>query len=161
MFLLGGAGVQPVQAQEFTRSEETETNMAYFYYAQPAEATIQVELWGAGQPGLYEVPDGTGLRRLLILAGGVNLGRRQENQKPPRVTVRLYRNDNARDEPILEAQLEEILQNQRDVPQLREDDVVVVDVVQRSRFTWRDGLSIFTTAASLALLILRIIRFSD
>lgn len=162
LILLGATGARPVSAQEFRRASETRTNAAYFYYAQPADATVQVELWGVPQPGLYEVPDSTNLRRLLTLAGGAGLGIRPENQKPPRVTVRLYRNGAPEGEPLLEARLQTILQNRLDeVPELRENDVVVVEKVQPTPFTWQDALSIVTTAASLTLLVLRILQFRN
>lgn len=159
--LLGGAGVQPVQAQEFGRIAETETNAAYFFYAQPGEATIQVALWGAPQPGLYEVPDSTDLGRLLTLAGGIPMQERQENQKPPRITVRLYRPEQSREEPLVETRAQRLLQGEVSAPQLRENDIVVVETVQPTQFTWQDGLSILSTAASLTLLVLRILRFRD
>jgi hypothetical protein len=151
----------PAQAQEFGRIQETKTNTAYFYYAQPGEATVQVSLWGVPQPGLYEIPDSTDLDRLLTLAGGIPMQERQENRKPPRITVRLYRPDRSREEPLVEARIQKILDGKVDAPPLRENDIVVVETVQPSQFTWQDGLSIVSTAASLTLLFLRILRFSD
>lgn len=157
---LGGVGGPTAQAQQFGRIAETETNAAYFFYAQPGQATIQVSLWGSGQAGLYEVPDSTHLDRLLTLAGGAaGLGERQENRKPPRVTVRLYRPNASRTEPVVDTRLKKILQGEVDAPELREGDVVVVETVQPSEFTFQDGVSILSTAASLTLLVLRIIRF--
>ena len=157
--LLGAAPA--AQAQEFGRIQETETNTAYFYYAQPGEATVQVSVWGVPQPGLYEIPDSTGLDRLLTLAGGVPMQERRENRKPPRITVRLYRPEQSRDTPLVEARVQALLQGEVNAPQLREDDIVVVETVQPSQFTWQDGLSIVSTAASLTLLVLRILRFGD
>jgi len=159
--LLGLASAAPVQAQEFGRIQETETNTAYFYYAQPGEATIQVAMWGVPQPGLYEVPDSTDLDRLLSLAGGIPMQTRREGRKPPRITVRLYRPEQSRQDPLLEARVNDLLQGEVDAPQLRENDIVVVETVQPTQFTWQDGLSIVSTAASLTLLVLRILRFGD
>lgn len=161
--LLLGAAVAPplAQAQEFGGIQKPETNAAYFFYAQPGEATIKVSLWGVPQQGLYEVPDSTDLKRLLTLAGGIPLQQRQENRKPPRVTVRLYRPAQSRSEPLLETRIQAILRGTVDPPELREDDVVEVETVQPPRFTWQDGLSIVTTAASVTLLVLRILRFGD
>lgn len=159
--LLGGAGVQPVQAQEFGRIAETKTNTAYFFYAQPGEATIQVSLWGAPQPGLYEVPDSTNLDRLLTLAGGIPMQSRQENQKPPRIMVRLYRPEQSREDPLMETRIQKILRGTVDAPELREDDVIVVETIQPTQFTWQDALSILTTASSITLLVLRILRFRN
>ena len=161
VMLLGGSGVGAAGAQEFGRVGEVQTNAAYFYYAQPGEATVQVSLWGVPQPGIYEIPDSTALDRLLTMAGGVNMQTRQENRKPPRITVRLYRSGESRQDPVLEARLQEILRGTVDAPQVREDDIIVVETVQPSSFTWQDALSIVSTGASLTLLVLRILRFSD
>jgi hypothetical protein len=150
-------------AQEFGRIAETETNVAYFFFAQPGQATVQVSVWGAPRPGIYEIPDGTDLDRLLTMAGGAPLSTRQSNQKPPRITIRLYRPSQSREEPLFEAPLEDmLLGTAATYPTLEDDDIVVLDVVQPApRFGWRDVLSIVTTAASLALITLQILRFSN
>ena len=158
--VIGGA-TPMAQAQEFGRIQETETNTAYFYYAQPAEATVQVAVWGVPQPGLYEIPDSTDLDRLLSLAGGIPMQQRQENRKPPRITVRLYRPERSRQDPLLEARVENLLEGRVDPPRLRENDIVVVETVQPTSFTWRDGLSIGSTLLSLTLLVLRIMQVGD
>lgn len=159
--LLGSLAAPPAQAQEFGRIEETKTNTAYFYYAQPGEATVQVYVWGTAQAGIYEIPDGTSLRRLLTMSGGVGRSPRQEGQKPPRIVVRLYRPEQSRETPLLETEAQNILQGTADAPPLREDDILVVETIQRSSFTWRDGLSITSTLLSFTLLVLRILRFRD
>jgi hypothetical protein len=143
-------------AQEFNRRAETETNLPYFYYAKPGQATVQVMVWGS-QPGVYEVPDSTNLDLLLTLAGGPNIGSRSDRQKPTQVTVRLYRPEQSRQEPLFEASMERMASGDVEYPTLRSGDIVMIETVQPSRFTWRDGLSLLTTAASLALLTLRII----
>jgi hypothetical protein len=158
---LGGVCGPTAQAQQFGRIAETETNAAYFYYAQPGEATIQVALWGVPQPGLYEVPDSTNLDRLLTLAGGIQMQTRQENRKPPRIMVRHYRPAQSRQELLLETRIQNLLQGEVDAPELRENDVIVVETIQPSEFTFQDALSIVSTVSSLTLLVLRIIRFSD
>jgi hypothetical protein len=149
-------------AQEFGRIAETETNVAYFFFAQPGQATVQVSVWGAPRPGIYEIPDGTDLDKLLTMAGGAPLGPRQENRKPPRITIRLYRPAQSREAPIFEAPLEAMLSGDATYPTLEDDDIVVLEVIQPTPgFGWRDALSIVTTAASLTLLTLRILRFSN
>jgi len=150
----------PAQAQEFGRIAETETNASYFFYAQPGEATIQVSLWGAGQAGLYEVPDSTHLDRLLTLAGGVpGVGEQQENVEPPEVTVRLYRDGRTEQDPVLETRIERLLRGEVEAPLLRENDVVVVEVKRFERgFTVLAGLGVTGTILSLANLILRILE---
>jgi hypothetical protein len=148
--------VGTASAQEFNRRAETQTNLPYFYYAQPGQATVQVLVWGR-QSGVYEVPDSTDLDMLLTLAGGPELGPRSEREKPTKVTVRLYRPKQDRQDPMFEAPLDRMLTGEAAYPTLENGDIVVVETVRPSRFTWRDGLSLLTTAASLALLTLRII----
>lgn len=159
--LLGGAGVQTVQAQEFGRIQETNTNTAYFYYAQPGQATVQIYVWGAAQAGIYEIPEGTSLARLLTMSGGVSRGTREEGQEPPRITVRLYRPEQSREEPLLETRAQNILQGNVEVQKLQENDIVVVETVQPSQFTWRDALSISSTVLSFTLLVFRLFRLRN
>jgi hypothetical protein len=159
--LLGGAGVQTVQAQKFGRIQETNTNTAYFYYAQPGQATVQIYVWGAAQAGIYEIPDGTSLARLLTMTGGVSRGTRQEGKEPLRINVRLYRPKQSREDPLLETRAQDVLQGNVEMQQLQENDIVVVETIQPDPFTWRDALSILTTATSITLLVLRLLRFRN
>lgn len=155
--LLAGGVPQNAAAQEFGRPNNIETNAAYFFYGQPGEATIQVSLLGVRASGIYEVPDSTDLRTVLSLAGGMDLRPRSDNQKRPKVTIRLHRNGQMGTDPVFEALLREILRGEREVPMLRENDTIMVDVVQPSEFTFSQGLSIVSTLASVALLIARIV----
>jgi hypothetical protein len=161
VWLLAFAPVRPAEAQKFGRIDETQTNTAYFYYAQPGEATIQIYVWGSAQPGIYEIPDSTSLSRLLTMTGGVPRGERQEDEKPARIEVRLYRPEASRKTPVLDTRARRVLEGTVEAPRLRENDILVVETVQRSRFTWRDGLSISSTLLSFTLLVLRILRFRD
>jgi len=158
--VIGGAA-PTAQAQEFGRIQETNTNTAYFFYGQPGEATVQVYVWGAAQAGIYEIPDSTSLARLLTMTGGVARGERQEGQKRPRITVRLFRPTQSREDPLLETRAQQVLRGNVGAPPLQENDIVVIETIQPSQFTWQDGLSILSTTASLALLVLRILRFRD
>lgn len=162
VFLIGGIlsfGLAPntVKAQEFGRPNNIETNAAYFFYGQPGEATIQVSLLGVRASGIYEVPDSTDLRKVLSLAGGMNLRPRTDSEKRPRVTIHLHRGGQSGADPVFEALLREILRGEKEVPMLRENDVIMVDVVQPSEFTFSQGLSIVSTLTSVALLIARIV----
>jgi hypothetical protein len=118
---------------------------------------VQVSLWGVPQSGIYEVPDSTDLDKLLTMSGGLSLGPRSEGQKRPRTTVRLYRPRTSRQEPLFEASMERMLAGNATYPTLEDDDIVMVETIQPDRFTWRDGLSLTSTALSMTLLVLRII----
>jgi len=147
----------PALAQEFGRIQDTETNVAYFYFARPGEATVQVSVWGAPRPGIYEVSTGTDLDKLLSMAGGLAVGSRAENRDPPKITIRLYRPSQSREEPTFEARADRLLTGDVPYPVLQDDDIIVVETIQsRPGFGWRDALSLTTTALSLTLLVLRI-----
>ncbi len=157
VWLLALVPARPAEAQKFGRIEETQTNTAYFYYAQPGEATIQIYVWGSAQPGIYEIPDSTSLSRLLTMTGGVPRGQRQENEEPARIEVRLYRPEASRETPVLDTRARRVLEGTVEAPTLQENDILVVETIRQTQFTWRDGVSLTSTALSLTLLILRLL----
>lgn len=146
------------RGQAFGRVEETKSNVAYFYHARPGEATVQVSVWGTiPKPGIYEVSDTTDLDKLLTMAGGAPLEARQKNRKPPRITVHVYRPREDGRIQIFEHRLETMLSGDVQYPDLRDDDIVVVETVTfRRPFGWRDALSVASALGSLTLLALRI-----
>jgi protein involved in polysaccharide export with SLBB domain len=158
--IVGAGALAPTAArgQAFGRVEETKSNVAYFYHAQPGEATVQVSVWGTiPKPGIYEVPDTTDLDKLLTMAGGAPLEARQEDREPPAITVRVYRPGRGDRAEIFEAPLEDMLRGTAAYPSLRDDDIVVVETVRpKQPIGWRDVLSVVSTLASLTLLGLRI-----
>ena len=155
----------PTQAQQFGRIDDTQSNVAYFYHAQPGEATVQVSVWGTiPRPGIYEVPDSTDLDKLLTMAGGAPVGARQENRDPATIMVRVYRpGENAAAEAdsertlLFESNLNKMLNGMASYPTFRDDDIVVVETIRpRQRFTWRDAISVLSSVGTLTLLTLRI-----
>ncbi|MCS4221262.1 hypothetical protein [Salinibacter ruber] len=156
--LILGITPEAASGQEFGRANDIKTNAAYFFYGQAGGATIQVNLLGVRASGVYEVPDSTDLGKVLSLAGGMNLRPRTEEQKRPEVTIRLYRGGQIGGDPAFEALLREILRGKRDVPVLRENDTITVDVVRPSTFTFSQGLSIVSTLASIGLLLDRVLN---
>lgn len=145
-----------VQAQEFGRIEETKSTVSYFYFAEPGDATIQVAVWGSvGKTGIYEVPVGTEMDRLLTMAGGAPLTARSENQTRE-ITIRLYREDDGERSAIYEASIEEMIANPDAYPDIQDQDVMIVETVTDQRFTFQNVLSIVSTLASLTLLGLRL-----
>lgn len=148
----------PAHGQAFGRIEDTKSNVAYFYHAREGQATVQVSVWGTiPRPGVYEIPDTTDLDKLVTMAGGAPLEARQENRKAPQVTVHVYRPTEDGRAQIFESQLQTLLEGAPDYPDLRDDDIVVVETVTFQRpFGWRDVLSVASTLGTLALLALRI-----
>lgn len=161
---LGGVVAPPALAQEFGRLQEMKerTNVAYFYFAKPGEATVQVQVQGTvPRPGIYEVPDSTDLNKLLTMAGGAALEPRPENRERPKITIRVYRPEAQRRSPLVDASYETLLSGERQFRNFRDGDVVVVETIQQRGFTWRDILSVSSTLFSLALLVVRIIRLRN
>jgi hypothetical protein len=162
----------PADAQGFGRVEETNSNVAYFYHARPGQATVQISVWGTiPRPGIYEIPDTTDLDKLLTMAGGAPISSRREDRDPAKITVRVYRPQSAAQTEgsdssegtsaprtmIFEAPLERMLAGQAQYPDLRDDDIVVVETVQpKEGFSFRDVLSVASTLGTLTLLALRI-----
>ena len=84
--------------------EATRSNIAaYYYYAEPGDLTMQVNVWGTVRyPGRYEVKNGTDLGQLLSYAGGPQLTRRRE-QDEQIITVRVSGSNEQRRQIIYEA----------------------------------------------------------
>lgn len=153
------------QAQQFGRIDDTQSNVAYFYHAQPGEATVQVSVWGTiPRPGIYEVSDSTDLDKLLTMAGGAPVSAREENRDPATIMVRVYRpGENAAAEGdsdrtlLFESNLNKMLNGTASYPTFRDDDIVVVETIRpRQRFTWREAISVLSSIGTLTLLGLRL-----
>ena len=161
---LGGVFAPPAQAQEFGRLEKMKerTNVAYFYFAEPGDATVQVQVQGTvPRPGIYEVPDSTDLNKLLTMAGGAVLEPRPENRERPEITIRIFRPEGPEQSRLLETSYEQVLDGEKQFQNFSDEDVIVVETVQQRSFTWRDLLSFSSTALSLALLVVRILQIRN
>lgn len=154
---LAACAPTPASAQEIGRFEDTRTEgTSYFYFAERGEATVQIYLWGAGRAGIYEIPVGTGLDKLLSMAGGAPVVAEQEGVPPPVVTVRVYRGDDETREMIYEAEVDALVTDRSAYPDLRDNDVVVVESFTPRDFGWREALDIVRTAGTLFVLGLQI-----
>jgi hypothetical protein len=151
---LGGS--MAVSAQNLTGGLQAE-GTSYYVYARPGQNTIQVTVLGSGvQTGIYELGEGTDLERLVAL-GGYSPGVRQSSNDRS-VSIQLYRNSDGQRELIYDASLEAMIAAEAPAPMLQMGDIARIEVVDRERFSWRDGLSIATAAASIALFLERITR---
>lgn len=125
---------------------------AYYNYAQPGDVTILVNVWGTVRnPGLYQVPQGTRLRRLISLSGGPNLtpGRRREKRT---ITLSLIRGE----APIVQETMEGQISATAQDPELADGDVITIEMTTQQRFGWRDVIPIVNTVALIALALERI-----
>ena len=155
MLSIVGAGVQ---AQGLGRVEEVNSNVpSYFYFVQPGAATVQVDVLGTVRaPGLYELTEGTDVGQLLALSGGPLLAPRQRASSR-KVTIRLFRAATNGADPVYEQVLEDALEDPGTYPVLQDGDVLTVEVIERTRITWRDISSIVGTIGVLALAAERIV----
>ncbi|MEM1057220.1 MAG: SLBB domain-containing protein [Bacteroidota bacterium] len=126
------------------------TTPGYYVHHQPGEASIQVAVEGAVRaPGLYEVAVGTKLNRLLALTGGATYEGRTADERQ-RVEVRLFRPSEG---VVYRTTSDNVAADPDAYPALREGDTVIVDVVRKRRFSWRDGIAIAGSLTGVALLI--------
>ena len=130
------------------QAEQTVTTApGYYRHHMPGEATIQVQVSGnVVSPGLYEVADETDLRRLLALAGGPQVDIRNPDSDR-RVELRLVRPERGL---VYGALLADAAANPSRIPPLCSDDALLVEVVDRRQFGWRDGLTVVGAIGTLA-----------
>ena len=138
-------------ATRIGRSERTvSTAPGYYRHHLPGEATIQIQVEGnVVNPGLYEIADETDLRRLLALAGGPQVDIR-DPQRERRVEIRLVRPGVGM---IYGALLGDAVSNPSVIPPLRQDDALLVEVIDTRRFGWQDVATIVGAAGTLAFAI--------
>ena len=60
------------------------------------------------------------------------------------------------DEPIYQARLEDFVLEPEQHPALEEGDVILIESVQRQKYTWREALSVVSSLSSIILLITRL-----
>lgn len=146
-----------VHAQGLGRVEQTQSNVdAYYYHVQPGAATVQVHVLGTVQsPGVYEVNEGTDLGTLLALAGGPTLDTQRGSERR-KVTIRLFRRRAEGRDVVYEAVFDQTAAESNAYPPLQDGDLLTVEVLQRSRFSWRDLFTVVNTVALLALSVERL-----
>ncbi|RMF58362.1 MAG: hypothetical protein D6746_09840 [Bacteroidetes bacterium] len=146
----------PASAQEFGRHNRiTASGTAYHVFAEPGQATIQVQVVGAVSAGIYEVSAGTDLGRLVALTGlTLTPG---ASGTSVRYRVKLFRDQpDGRRLLLYDAPLEEMLANPGAYPVLQEGDVVMIESKVSQRFQWRDALTILTSLSTIILLVDRL-----
>ena len=143
-------------AQDVIGLPDTQTNVPYFFHFQPGDETVQVTVWGSvAQPGNYIVTAGTDLGAVLRLAGGPPVGV-TESRTRLTITIELYRENAGRRSAVYAEPFEVMLQEPGRNPVLQDGDVVMVEMLIKRRFDWRDGLRIMTAMTSLLVLVDRV-----
>lgn len=147
---------EPAPVTRLGQSEQTRSNSTGYYYNHlPGEATIQVQVEGSVlYPGLYEVGLGTDLRRVLALAGGPRLDAR-DRDSDRRVDIRLLRPSEG---AIYISTLASASVRPDQIPALRHDDTILVDVISKRRFTIQDAATLVGALGTFGFLLQAITR---
>lgn len=147
-------------AQINPREMSTYGAAAFYRYAEAGDLTIRVQSWGSVRfPGLYQIPLGTHVSRLMSLSGGPQYALERRRQDARTTTIRLFRPDSLSAEPrlIFEQEWLNGAEAFAQDPVLREGDVLTVDSVVKEGYTWRDYAPVAASAASLFVGLLGII----
>jgi protein involved in polysaccharide export with SLBB domain len=121
----------------------------YYYFSERGAPTVRIQVWGpVASPGLYDVEAGTDLRTLITLAGG--LVKTNSARERTEISVQIARSGEAA-RFTLDA-FDEVDLLQTGPIQLYDGDTVFIEVTQKQKFTFRDGLTI--AASILAILSL-------
>jgi hypothetical protein len=133
---------------------------AVYRFAEAGTPTMEVRVWGAVRsPGVYQVARETDLVSLLSLAGGPLHAQDAPNVERT-VTISVSRGEEGRRSLIYEGSLPELVRAPAGL-MLQDGDVVALDVDVVQRFSWRDGLTIFSALGSVAIIVLNIMRLSN
>lgn len=156
------ATARPAEAQpRFGTIEERQSNApGYFFYALPGEGTIRVSVWGGVRsPGSYVVGVGADMEEVMSLAGGPLLAPREERQDRT-TTVRLYRLEEEVRVLAYEGTIGDLIREPGGYPPLQDDDIVEVEVVEKTRWTFRDTVTVIGAAATATLAVERLLSLS-
>ncbi len=136
------------------------SGVSYKTYYSEGELTMQVFLISStGSTGIYEIGTDTRLLELITLAGFAPPVRQERSIT--RNTISVVR-PRLGQEPIYSARIEQFVQEPERHPTLEEGDVIMIESAQKSRFTWREAVSIVSGVSSVLLLAgrLGLINFS-
>lgn len=118
-----------------------------------APGAITVDVWGAvGRSGRLEVEPQSTLFDVLAQAGGPALGPGGADA----VLVLLSRSGGSGRAVVYEGTLADL--SEQAPPVVEAGDIVTVRVREAPSFTWEDGLRVVSSAASIAVLVLQVLR---
>ncbi len=146
-----------VQDYEIGTSTRLNSQGAYYDYSDATTLNIKVSLWGFVKfPGRYVVPLNTSATDLLSLAGGPTDDAHLDE-------LRIYRQNENSTQTLLKFNYndllweEELITNNREIPELLAGDVLVVP--GSPRFYFKDylqvALSVLSAMISLSILIFK------
>lgn len=138
--LLGAAlllptGAATAQAQQVPQSTLLTPNVKE--YGRPGYPVMTVYVWGNADTGVWSVEEGTDLLEFLSVISRVQFGERNPDRRATEL-LRLYRDGGPGDEPLFEAQIQDLFSQRNQYPALQEGDILVLETKVKTRFTWRD-----------------------
>lgn len=129
---------------------------AYYNVAKPGEMTMQVNVWGFVQhPGRYEVGNTIDLVQLLSFAGGPT---QDADIEDVRIT-RISRRDGLISTREIRINLKRLDRLDEAKILLQPGDTIFID--HTSWVTWRDVVSVVTTAAIVTAAIAQVLNFTS
>lgn len=157
---LGASSLAPTVAS--AQIADASLNRAAFYrFAAPNDVVVAVSVWGdVRYPGYYEVPRGTTLSALLSMAGGPANSRRTNRQRV-RTQIALNRPRSESTDALEQIYVSEAT---NDIPALDQQlvlqggDILSVETVTRTTFSWRDIFPIVGAIGSVVLIVDRLAR---
>ncbi len=148
VLVISGLAVPTAQAQ--FGSELALSGVSYRTYYTQGEATMQIfVISSVGGTAIYEIGTDTRLMELAALAGFSPPVRNDRTVTRSTLTIIRPRLAN---ETIYSARIEDLVREPERHPTLEEGDVILIDTVQKTRFTWREGVSIISGVTSVLLL---------
>jgi hypothetical protein len=150
---------QEARAQDPSLLASRLNTAAFSRFADPDDVVMAVSVWGDVRfPGYYEVPRGTTLSALLSMAGGPANARRTNRQRI-RTVIALHRPAESSSqvrEPVYTISAVNAVPDVDQQLVMFEGDILSVETVTRTAFSWRDVFPIVGAIGTAALAIERI-----
>ncbi len=128
---------------------------SYYYVARPNEMTMQVNIWGfVHNPGRYEVATTIDLLQLLSYAGGPTNDADVEDVR----LTRVVRRDGLITTKELRLNLRKLDRLEEAKLMLQPGDTIIIE--HTSWVTWREVVSVVTTAAIVTAAVAQILNYS-
>jgi NADH:ubiquinone oxidoreductase subunit F (NADH-binding) len=151
------AGVSLAQNSNSNLSSATANAQAgaYYYVARPNEMTMQINIWGfVSHPGRYEVATNIDLLQLLSYAGGPTSDADIEDV----CVTRVVRRDGIITTKELHLNLRKLDRLEETKLMLQPGDTIVIE--HTAWVTWREVVSVVTTAAIVTAAVAQIMNYS-
>lgn len=126
-------------------------------FSRPGQPTITVYVWGnVGRTGIWQIERGTDLIEFLSAVQVPGVGQDQINVRR-RFTLRIYRGGTQDRHEIYSEEIERILADGVEYPQLQRGDILFLELRQRRRiFSFQFISTLVGTVSSVFLLYLRL-----